>query len=123
MSIFGNHKHSFEADITILPLGPLTRRTYPFNGIRWDFCYADDVDERGLAPHVFMIWPEFMDEHNVQIPKDVSLQGRLRSFMHIVSPELVELHRKRLKVGSRFFCTEGSRLVAEGVVVSMSPIK
>jgi len=123
MSIFGSHQHSFEADITILPLGPKTRNGHPFNGIRWDFCYVEDIDVRGLAPTVSMIWPEFVDDKNVPIPTDVPLQGFFRALMHIVSEEMVEWHQQRLEVGSRFVCTEGARIVAEGVVVSLSPMK
>ncbi len=61
MGVFGDHRHSFEADITILALGPDTRRTHPFNGIRWDFCRVEDLDERGWAREISMVWPEFVD--------------------------------------------------------------
>lgn len=55
MGVFGDHRHSFEADITILPLGPDTRKTPPFNGIRWDFCLVEDLDERGWASEISMV--------------------------------------------------------------------
>ena len=119
MGLFGNHQHDFEANITILPLGPDTRKTHPFNGIRWDFCLLEDLDDRGCAPNVSMVWPEFVDEEGVTIPVGVPLKGQLRALMHIVVPEMVEKHRQRLNVGSRFVCTEGSLTVAEGVVISL----
>ena len=122
MGVFGDHQHSFEADITILPLGPKTRKTNPFNGIRWDFCLIEDLDERGWAHEIYMVWPEFVDESGVSIRAGVPLHGRLRALMHIVDPEMVEKHRQRLKVGSRFVCTEGPRPVAEGVITSLSPM-
>ena len=121
MGIFGNHKHSFEADITVLPLGPETRATHPFNGIRWDFCLVEDLDDRGWATEVSMIWPEFVDDSGASIPTGVPIEGRLHALMHIVVPEMVDKHLQRLKVGSRFVCTEGPRPVAEGVVTSLSP--
>jgi hypothetical protein len=49
MGVFGDLRHSFEAEITIRPLGPETRKTHPFNGIRWDFCRVEYLDERGWA--------------------------------------------------------------------------
>lgn len=124
MGVFGpkDHRHSFEADIDILPLGPETRRTHPFNGVRWDFCLVEDLDERGWAGEVSMVWPEFVDQSGASIPTDVLLQGRLHALMHVVVPEMVEKHRQRLKVGSRFVCTEGPRPVAEGVVTSLAPM-
>jgi hypothetical protein len=122
MGVFGDHHHHFEADITILPLGPETRKTHPFNGIRWDFCYLEDLDERGWAPEISMIWPEFVDDTGNSIPTGVSLQGRLHALMHVVVPEMIERHRERLRVGTRFVCTEGPRPVAEGVVTSLSPM-
>lgn len=119
MGIFGNRKHHFEADITIFPLGPTTRRTHPFNGIRWDLCYPEDVDERGLAKKISMVWPEFVDETGNPIPANAPLQGNLHARMHVLVPEMVAQHRQRLQVGDRFFCTEGPRRVAEGVVTSL----
>ena len=41
------NEHNFEADISIYPLGPNTRQTSPFNGIRWAFAYADDLKNDG----------------------------------------------------------------------------
>lgn len=122
MGLFGNLKPHFEADITMLPLGPTTRSAHPFNGIRWDLCYPEDFDDRGLASIVSMVWPEFVDESGSALPSHVPLHGRLRARMHIVFPEMVEKHRQRLRVGSKFYCTEGARIVAEGVVKSWCPM-
>lgn len=122
MGVFADHRPSFEADITILPLGPNTRKTHPFNGVRWDFCLVEDLDEEGGARTISMVWPEFMDETGIPIPNEVPLQGRLHALMHIVNAEMIQHFRARLKVGSRFVCTEGSRPVAKGVVTSLSPM-
>lgn len=122
MGVFGDHRHSFEADITIRPLGLDTRRTHPFNGIRWDFCRLEDLNERGWAREISMVWPEFVDNAGVPIAADVPLQGSLHALMHVLVPEMVEHHRQQLKVGSRFVCTEGARPVADGVVTSLAPM-
>jgi hypothetical protein len=122
MGVFGNRRHNFEADITIRPLGPGTRKTHPFNGIRWDFCRVEDLDDRGLPREISMIWPEFVDRDGSPIATGVPLQGCLHALMHIVVPEMVEHHRQRLKIGSKFVCVEGTRTVADGVIVSLSPM-
>ena len=40
--------------------------------------------------------------------------------MHIVFDNMVEVHFQRLALGTKFFCMEGSRKVAEGIVTSLS---
>lgn len=67
-----------------------------------------------------MIWPEFIDDAGVSIRKGVPIEGRLRARMHIFVREAVELHRPRLAIGTKFYCVEGSRKVAEGVVTGLS---
>jgi hypothetical protein len=118
--VFGDRQHDFEADIS--PLGPETRKTHPFNGIRWDFCYADDLDDDGRPRQISMIWPEFVDETGASILGGVPIEGRLHARMHIFVREAVELHRQRLTIGTKFYCAEGSRKVAEGIVTSLSPM-
>lgn len=118
--IFGEHPHNFEAEITIFPPGPTTGSSYPFNGIRWDFCYVEDLRPDGSVFDVNMIWPEFVDQSGHPISKDVPLKGTYRAKMHIIMDEMIAYHRDRLSVGTKFFCTEGARKVAEGVVTSLS---
>lgn len=74
MGIFGDYQRSFEATITILPLGPTTQLTHPFNGIRRDFCYMENLNERGWAVQTWMIFPEFVDGSGVAINGTVPLQ-------------------------------------------------
>lgn len=69
-----------------------------------------------------MVWPEFVDEAGASIVEGVPLGGRLHALMHIVAPEMIEQHRQRLKVGSKFICTEGARPVADGVVTCLAPM-
>ena len=45
----------FEASIRILTQTEGGRRTSPFNGIRWDFSYAED----DCNDQLYMIWPDF----------------------------------------------------------------
>ncbi len=111
----------FEAVIRVLTPDEGGRQSPAFNGIRWDFAYAEDEP----ADEIYMIWPEFLDEDGVSfstdrpLPVDRSLQARMR----IVVPEMRVFHRRRIRPGTRFFCHEGSRRVAEGVVTRLTGLR
>jgi len=113
------HDHNFEAEITIYPLGPETRTSHPLNGIRWAFAYADDLKNDGALIQISDVWPEFIDDGGETIARDVPLMGTLRARMHIVFPKMVKVHLKRLKVGTKFYCMEGARKCAEGIVTAL----
>lgn len=121
-AFFENRKHDFEAEILFLPLGPTTRTTHPFNGYRWEFCFADDLDETGRPRQISHIWPELIDDTGASIPTDVPIEGRLHARMHIWVRDAVDLHRQRLAIGTKFYCVTGSRIIAEGVVTSLNPM-
>lgn len=109
----------FEAQIRIYTFAEGGRRSPPANGIRWDYAYADDVP----AKELFMIWPDFCDEHWKSLPTDQPLpMGReIQARMTILSDELrVAVHRSRLVVGTRFFCHEGGKRVGEGRVTRIT---
>ncbi len=112
--------HDFEATIRIFMAKEGGRRTAAFNGIRWDFAYADDGPN---PPMLYMIWPEFLASDGepfadgIPLPKDEELVARMR----ILSDELrVEVHRQRIAVGVRFYCHEGGTRVAQGVVTRIT---
>lgn len=118
-------KDDFEARIVIYSLARGGRRTPALNGIRWDFGY-DDPPRMSLieAPiELFMIWPEFLDVAGNPIGADVPLpiEAPIRARMRILSHEMrVAVHRERIRPGVRFFCHEGARRVAEGVVTVLT---
>ncbi len=102
-SIFGKHKHNFEAEIEIFPLSDSTRSTHPFNGIHWDLRYAADDDLPGDQKfQIYMVWPEFLDDEGNSIPHGVPLEGTYRALMHIVVEEMIDVHRQRMTVGTEF---------------------
>jgi len=112
----------FDADIEIYPLEKSGRKHHPLNGIRWAFAYADDFAEdvnSGVPVRVSDVWPEFIDEQGKSIPGNVPLVGRLKARMHIMFPKMVPVHMKRLKIGTKFFCVDGGRANAEGVVTAI----
>lgn len=102
----------FQAKIRFFPLQEGGRRPYP-NGIRFDFKYADD------ETNLYMIHPDFFDSDGNSLstedmlPLDVWLNVR----MYIVVAEMREkVHQLKIHEGVKFFCMDGSRRVAEGVV-------
>ncbi len=109
----------FEAVIRIFSPAEGGRTTPLFNGIRCDFEYAED------PPHdtLYMICPDFMDENgdsrsnNFALPIGENLPAR----MMILSDELREqVHRERIAPGVRFYCREGPKRIAEGVVTRIT---
>lgn len=83
--------------------------------------YADDFAKSGAykVPHSD-VWPQFLDRDGKELDPTVPLEGSLDAVMHIIFPEMVSVHLKRLERGTRFYCMEGSRRVAEGVVTELS---
>ena len=110
---------AFKADITILDLGP--DAPVKWNGIRWSFVFADDLDAHPNPPAVRSdTWPLFRNSDGSVIPRGVALQGQLPATMHIMFPESVKwFKQKGLAVGRRFYCCEGPRVHAEGRVTEI----
>lgn len=109
----------FEAVIRIFREDEGGRKSAPFNGIRWDLNYADELPVVAL----YMIWPDFMDEVRQSLPTDKALpiDDRLPARMYVVIDEMrAQVHRSRIRIGTRFFCCEGSRRVAEGEVIRIT---
>ena len=109
----------FEAAIHSYTTAQGGRRTPAFNGIRWDFAYAED---QSPAP-LYMIWPDFFAADGRSLPTDRSLpvDVELTARMVVLLDEMrAEVHRGRIAPGVRFFCHEGSKRVAAGVVTRVT---
>ena len=117
---YENNDHHFEAQIKVYPLGPQTRKTPPFNGIRWAFAYAEDFGSDSLPTTVSDVWPNFLDENDMSIADDIPLFGELKARMHIIFANMIPIHMKRIKIGTVFYCMEGKRKCAQGVVTAVS---
>ena len=77
-------------------------RKVTFQHLRCDFMYAgDDPQKDGI----FMIHPEFLDEHNVPIGEDVIIPLTGRASMWILNPVM--------RVGVRGHFMEGSRKISD----------
>lgn len=115
----------FEAEITILREDQGGRKTPPDNYIRWDFCYAEDnplESEQNLSAPLYMIHPNFLDDEKKPISKGIPLHGTKRANMHIVVRKMVKHHQDRLRVGTKFNCHEGRKIVARGTVTRLRKI-
>lgn len=109
----------FEATLRILTGSEGGRRTSPFNGIRWDFSYAEDDSPAPL----YMIWPDFLDADGESLPADAPLPlgVELVARMTIVADDMREqVHRARIRPGVAFYCHEGPKRVAVGRVTRVT---
>ena len=109
----------FQAVIRIYTTAEGGRPSPPFNGVRWDFAYADDPP----AKELFMIHPDFCDEHGDSLPTDkpLPLSVELPARMVVIVDEMREqVHRSRVLEGVRFYCHEGAQRVAEGRVTRIT---
>ncbi len=102
----------FQARIRFFPLNEGGRHPYP-NGIRSDFMYADD------KVNIYMIHPDFFDSNGDSLPIDemLPLDVWLNARMYIIVPEMKEkTHRLKIRDEVRFYCMDGGRRIAEGIV-------
>ncbi len=94
-------------------------RNHPtYNGVKWDFSYADPIREVGD----WCIWPDFYVVGGDSRPKDVPLPVGVETSarMFIMADEMREIHRHHIRPGVRFYCIEGPHRVAEGEVTKVT---
>ena len=86
----------------------------PYQHYRCDWSYdGDDISKTGL----YAIWPEFLDSDGQVFPDKIQISPTGKATMWIVSPKLTEqVHRFRIKEGTKGYFMEGARRVAEAVV-------
>jgi translation elongation factor EF-Tu-like GTPase len=109
----------FEASIRILRFDEGGRKSPPFNGIRWDFNYANEQPSVGL----YMIWPDFIDAAGNSVASDspLPIDTALNARMTVLIDEMrAQVHRSRIAVGTKFYCCEGPKRVAEGHVTRIT---
>lgn len=104
----------FEARVRLLRADEGGRNSPPYNGIRWDFEYAQD------KPRVAYMWlyPDFFDPitgdswQEMPLPVDEWLHVRVSVFSEHMRP----VHQSKIRQGTSFYYCEGNRIVAEGTV-------
>jgi len=105
----------FQAKIRFFPLDEGGKRSYA-NGIRLDFKYAEFADDK---TNFYMIHPDFFDTdgNSLSTEEFLSLGVWLNARMYILIPEMKEkVHRAKIREGIEFFCMDGHRKVAKGIV-------
>jgi hypothetical protein len=108
----------FAARIRIFTPEEGGRKTWAYNGIRWDFAY---LEPNGKPGRTFMIWPLFCDARGQPLPSDQPLPAGewLHARLFILLPEpRVKVHQPRIRPGVSFFCMEG-RPAAEGTMTEI----
>jgi translation elongation factor EF-Tu-like GTPase len=109
----------FEAMIRIFRPAEGGRATPPFNGIRWDFAYAENQPVGELD----MIYPDFYDEHGESLPtnRPLPIGIEIPARVVVIFDEMREkLHRSRIRAGVRFYCHEGGKRVAQGRITKVT---
>ena len=107
----------FRVKYRFLSENEVGRKSPPLQGYRCDWLYSED-DPNPVG--IWMIWPEFEDEHQKPLLREqiASIQGTAR--MWILSHECrVEVHRERIKLGTHGYFVEGSRKIAEAEVIEI----
>ena len=92
------------------------RQTLPVQGYRSDFLYEED-DAPGAG--IYMIHPEFEDSMGLPIAEEERAAAEGTARMWIISDEMREVHRGRIKPGVRGYMVEGARKVAEIEVIEV----
>ena len=110
----------FWANIRLLTPDESGRKTLPHSGIRWNFCFADEYDrrmEREFA--IGSAWAIFVNDAGAfTIEPEVGLYD-VRTRYCLPFEEYRNKTKAKLKIGTHFFSTEGSHIVAEGVVTEI----
>lgn len=112
------HNPDFRVSYRFYPESEGGRKTIPYQGYRSDFWY--DIPEHHNSGQIFMIWPEFEDEDgNVIKNNDVRVQTNGTASMWILMPEMRSYHKTKIKTGLKGYFMEGSRRVAECVIIEI----
>ncbi|MBE9585518.1 hypothetical protein IM792_13770 [Mucilaginibacter sp. JRF] len=83
------------------------RKSLPYQGIRCDFSYDE-------GNSLFMIWPEFEDEHrNIILNADIPVPSAGTALMWIMNPESIPFHQEKIQIGTTGFFREGANIIAE----------
>lgn len=104
----------FEVTYRLYTIEEGGRYKLPFQGIRWDFCYADNPTS------MYMIWPEFININgDVFTEEGVPMTAHGKANMWIVNKALRPYHRQHLSLGTRGYFQEGGHRVGVCEVIRL----
>ena len=109
------HPGDFEGLVRILEPKEGGRTAPVFNGLRWDLRYWHQAEASN-----WQVWPEFMDDSDDAIPPDRPIAGLVRARFHVIAPELRAFHSQQARTGVGFFCVEGARVYAAGIITRIT---
>ena len=105
-----NHKADFRVKYCFYTEQEGGRKTLPCQGYRSDFWY---VHEDNNATNIFIISPEFEDEHgNVILVDDVPVNRCGTARMWVIVGQRRIYHRDKIHMGTKGVFMEGARRVA-----------
>ncbi|MBE9603151.1 hypothetical protein [Pedobacter sp. MC2016-24] len=94
------------------------RQTMPYQGYRSDFWYSHP--EHNQTNQIFMIWPEFINEHGeIILDNEISVHASGIALMWVLDPEWRTSHIDNIKVGLIGYFMEGPRRVAMCEVIEV----
>lgn len=119
--LYSAYADDFEARVRLLRPGECGRQLPPYNGVRWDFCYAQD------SPLISYMWlyPDFFDPatgnslQELPLPVNEWLHARVAILLDAARP----FHRPKLWPGTSFYYCEGGQIVAEGTVTRLTGLR
>ncbi|MCR5889829.1 hypothetical protein LRS06_19050 [Hymenobacter sp. J193] len=115
--LYADFAVDFEARVRVLQPDEGGRQLPPYNGIRWDFRYAQDD-----LKAIYRLYPDFFNPETGDswpagpLPVDEWLHARISIF----SESARAFHQSRIRSGTSFYYCEGSRIVAEGTVTRLT---
>lgn len=96
----------------------------PFQGYRSDFMYFEDEVENTIESQMWMIHPEFMDfKGDIILDKTIPVPQIGKAKMWILNEKLLDIHKKRIKIGQKGFFMEGPVKTAECEVIEIVNLK
>lgn len=118
--LYPDYPDDFEARVRLLRPDEGGRQLPPCNGVRWDFCYAQD---RLLISYRWL-YPDFFDPETGNSLRELPLP--VDEWLHVRVAILLDasrtFHQARLWPGTSFYYCEGSWLVAEGTVTRLTGV-
>lgn len=89
-----------------------------YQGIRYDFAY-EDFGTNDFNLH--MIWPEFENENGDVITEDYEMVRELGTArMWVMVDHMRATHQNKIKIGTKGFMMEASRIMGECEVVEIN---
>ena len=98
-----------------------TKKTLPHQGYRSSFMYEEDARTTNEVKYAYDIFPEFKDEKGgiiMNLNEKVLREGV--ADMWILVEQSRNFHKEKMKIGSKGYFLEGTKIVAECEVIKIN---